>query len=405
MQEQEILNVNMLGEFSLTCGTKSISDADNRSKKLWLLLEYLITFRGKTVSQSELIDLLWPEDERSNPANTLKTLLHRARAMVGELELGGIREVITYRAGAYGWNDQIPMSVDAEEFEKLCHTAGDARTPKSEKCELLLKATQLYRGPFLPKNSSEPWVVPIHTYYHAMYLQAARDASALLFSAERWGDVIAICQHAVELDPYDEVLHQYLIRAFLQNGNQQTALNHYERVTDLFFNRFGITPSEEFTALYREIKKNRLNAEMDLNVIKGTIKEKGEAAGAFYCEYEFFKEIYRLEARAAERTGQAAYLCLISVTDSQNLQPNQKVLVSAMAKLQITIQTSLRRGDVFTRFSSSQYLILLPTTNYENGEMVLTRIAKKFRRDNPKAPITLRHKLQPLEPLEVVQCV
>ena len=41
------LKVNMLGGFSLSYGDKVLNDDSNRSKMLWILLEYLITFRNK----------------------------------------------------------------------------------------------------------------------------------------------------------------------------------------------------------------------------------------------------------------------------------------------------------------------------------------------------------------------
>ena len=40
----------MLGEFSIAHGENVINDSSNRSKKLWLILEYLMTFRDREVS-------------------------------------------------------------------------------------------------------------------------------------------------------------------------------------------------------------------------------------------------------------------------------------------------------------------------------------------------------------------
>ena len=45
-----------------------------------------------------------------------------------------------------------------------------------------------------------------------------------------------------------------------------------------------------------------------------------------------------------------------------------------MEHLNTSILNSLRCSDVFTRYSISQYLILLPTVTAEKGEMVLKRI-------------------------------
>lgn len=80
------LQINMLGGFSLRYNENVIDYQRSRSHKLWLILEYLITFRDKEITQNELIELLWGDEFTENPANTLKTLLHRLRNMLEELE-------------------------------------------------------------------------------------------------------------------------------------------------------------------------------------------------------------------------------------------------------------------------------------------------------------------------------
>ena len=118
------LYINMLGEFTLRYGENVISDQEGRSKKLWLLIEYLVTFRGKEISQNDLIDLLWPDDSNGNPANTLKTLVHRARTMVAGLEYENTKNIIIYRRGTYAWNDKLNMVVDLDVFEENIQNAG-----------------------------------------------------------------------------------------------------------------------------------------------------------------------------------------------------------------------------------------------------------------------------------------
>jgi hypothetical protein len=120
--------------------------------------------------------------------------------------------------------------------------------------------------------------------------------------------------------------------------------------------------------------------------------------GCLFVEYEFFKSLYRLESRSEARTGQVVYLALFTVTDPGGEQPQLKILKKAMDRLRETISQSLRRGDVFTRFSVSQYLLMLPSTTFENGEAVMKRIARQFRKDNPKIPIQISYSLQPVTP-------
>ena len=80
------VQVQMLGGFSLTAGEAKIANQDNRSRTVWLLLAYLLFHRNRPVPQDELIDLLYGNDPKSsNPANSLKTALHRVRTLLDQL--------------------------------------------------------------------------------------------------------------------------------------------------------------------------------------------------------------------------------------------------------------------------------------------------------------------------------
>jgi DNA-binding SARP family transcriptional activator len=391
----------MLGEFSMKYGDYDISDTINRSKKMRTLLTYLITFKDREVSQSELIDALWPDESVDKPANTMKTMLHRARAALKQLGIDDAQELISYKSGAYAWTPSVPCSVDVEEFDKLLAEAEKTGITNEEKADLLISACAVYKGDFLPKNSFDMWVVPISSYYRSRYIHAVITASDLLDEQKRYEDIIMLCQAAVAIDPYEEYLHRSLIRALVSAGRQQQAMAHYDYVTELFFSRFGITPSAELTALYKEIVKTSKKIESNLTVILDGLAENENDQGCYYCEYEFFRNIYQLEARGAARTGQVVYVCLLTVSDARGNQPQQNVLNRSMHKLREVVMLSLRHGDLFTRYSVCQYLIMLPTTSFESGGMVMRRICDRFRRENPKMAVVLKYDLQPVVPADL----
>lgn len=79
------VSVSMLGGFGIEVNGNLLTDEINRSQKPWNVLCYLIMHRDRNVSQSELIELFWPEENSSNPVNALKTLLYRVRAMLEPL--------------------------------------------------------------------------------------------------------------------------------------------------------------------------------------------------------------------------------------------------------------------------------------------------------------------------------
>lgn len=396
MEDQ--LQINMLGGFSLQYKGNVIDYQKSRSHKLWLILEYLITFRDKEITQTELIELLWGDEFTDNPANTLKTLLHRLRNMLSELHFAPGKELIRYNRGVYAWNNKVNFVIDVDRFTELCQQ-GDEAVEDEEKAAYYLEALEYYKGDFLPKSALEPWVVPISTYYHAEYLRVVQACIALLKKQARFYEIITICQRAVTIDPYEEALHYELMKAMLATGAQQDALNHYEYVLDLFYSEFGVNLSEELVDLYKEMLKTSNSIEIDLGVIRDRLQEGDKQEGAFYCEYALFKEIYHLERRAVGDTGQSVYLCMISVTNGNNqIVENKKHRNAAMTQLHEVIRRSLRRGDVFSRYSVSQYLLLLPAVDYETGEMVLKRIRHDFKMENPHLKVSLTYKLKPVLP-------
>ena len=89
MQEvmEPILQIQVLGKFTLRYGETVISDEDDRSRKVWAVLAYLIYHREKIISQQELVDLCWGEDTRSSdPHNALKSVIHRIRGTLVKLQ-------------------------------------------------------------------------------------------------------------------------------------------------------------------------------------------------------------------------------------------------------------------------------------------------------------------------------
>lgn len=399
MQEQNVLRVNMFGEFSLSYGGKTIVDQNSRSRKVWSLLEYLVTFREKEVSQNDLIELLWADDnDVTDPSNTLKTLLHRVRAQLNMLGDEAMGKSVSYRRGAYRWAPEVPCMIDVDEFDEICKRV-NVECDEEQRMALLTQAIGLYKGDFLPRSALEDWVTPINTFYHNQYVKIVHEALELLMDRGRFNQALSICQKAVNIDPYEELFHLCMIKCLLATGSQRAALIHYNHVIELFFDEFGISPSEELTALYREVVKTEHNLEMDLNIIKQELQEVDSDRRAVYCEYEFFKEIYRLCARGSSRTGQVVHVALITVASESGEELSHKQVNSSMEKLKEVLETSLRRNDVYARYSVSQYLVMLQSTSYENGLVVLKRVVSAYRRKYPKSAVTLPYKILPMDPI------
>lgn len=388
-----IIYINMLGGFSITINRKTIKDQNNQPKKPWRLLEYLVAFRGRAVSHNELVELIWGDEKSTNPNGALKTLMFRARKLLEPLDYPP-QSLLVQRRGSYVWTREPVSVVDVDLFEAQALKGLDSQLHTDEQLSACLQAIELYKGDFLPASSWESWVVPISAYYRSLYLKAVHHAIRLLLATEKYSKIIDICQKATLIDSYDEDLHYELISALFKNGNQHASLEQYNRTIDMLYSEFSVTPSERFKSLYKMIQDTEHGITTDLSIIQDLFLGDKKNDGAFCCEYAVFKDLYQLESRAIERTGDSIYLCLLTLTDLNGCLLHQTFLNKGMRLLGTSICSSLRRGDAYSRYSVSQYLILLPTSTYENGELVLKRIIQNFHSLYTRKDIMVTYSLQ-----------
>ena len=387
--------VTMLGGFRIRVDGNVLTDEINRSQKLWNVLCYLIAHRERTVPQSEFIELFWPEENSANPTNALKTLLYRVRSLLEPLFGEGLEPILSQR-GAYAWNPAIACEMDVDRFELLCRRAQDTALPAQKRMALYEEAAEMYRGDYLPKLANQMWVVPISAHYHALYLEAVKEYADLLEHAEKFETMAELCTRASQLDPLDESLHTLIVRALLRQGKDSAALSHYEKATDLLYRNLGVRPSEELRALYREIMDVEERLETNLEVIQANLREAAQRPGAFVCEYGFFKEAYRLEARRSARSGACVHIALVTVSLPDGGVPPLGVLNTTMDQLLEVLVHNLRRGDVVSKYSGAQYVVMLPAANFEDSTMVVERIVNAFYRQHRRNFLKITYRIREL---------
>lgn len=391
-----MLQVRMLGELSIRAGENQIGDSENRSRKIWLLLAYLIYHRHRTVPQEELIELLWGEEPQgANPLSALKTTFHRLRSMLDRLWPEAGHQLILRRGNGYTWNEEIPICVDIDDFDRLSQNQSE---DEDELLRQLMEALGLYQGDFLIRLSAETWVIPISAYFHNLYIQMVMRAVPLLSARDRCSEATDLCRAAVAVEPYHELLHRCLMRTLLDLGDQKGAAAVYEELSQRLFTNFGIMPEAETRSLYREAASTFNDKTMPLDLVCEQLKEDDPAAGALLCEYDFFKVLCYAEARSLARSGNAVHIALLSVVGERSKELPRRSLDTAMENLEEQIRLGLRRGDALAQCSVSQFILMLPQANYENSCKVCQRIIRAFSRQYPHSPAQIQYAVHPLEP-------
>lgn len=396
----ETLQVTMLGEFSIQQGETSISDSSNRMRKVWLLLAYLIYTRNSRTTQSHFLSLLRGagSEEIDDPSSRLKALFYRIRTQLNQLGDSVGHSLIVYKNGVYSWNAAAPVELDVEAFERLCKEA--AAAPSLEvQLALYQKALALYHGDFLPKLSMEPWVMPLSAYYHQMFVQAAQQAMAILEEQKQWVAAEKICDQALTIEPYSEELYQQKMRCCLGLSDRSRAATAFEKMSQMLFDNFGVMPSEESRLLYRQACKESNDHAASITTVREQLQEAGSAKGALFCEFDFFRLLYQVQARAISRSGDVIHIALLSCMGEDDKPLSRRSLDTAMDNLQTLILGNLRQGDVVTRYSASQLCCMLPHADYEKSCGVCQRVIKAFYRQYPHSPAKIQYRVQPLEPV------
>lgn len=396
MESKGTIEVTTLGGFSIRCGECVIDKSCSRAHKLWNLLQYLILHRGSDIPAEELADLLWPAGESDDPQNALKNLIYRLRGVLEKAGLPDVKSALVHHDGSYFW--ALPTNVDVEEMDKLFKEAQKPSLPPEEQVECYLRGLQYFGGEFLPDSAFENWVIPLSAYYHSAFLNATASAAAQLFRFQRFETAQAICQKAIHFDPYDERINVLLMEVMAAQKLYQEALEHYEHLSDLYYSELGITPGEALRNCYRSLMRRVSHPITNLEEIQEELEKSNiETAGAFICDYEIFRHMYLLEARDAMRTGRAAFLGLVTLSTSDDVPLPKKTFSAVMETLRNTLQNGLRSSDVVARYSPSQFILLLPTRNLENGEKVLNRLKKQFLAQNRLQRVTMDCRLRAVE--------
>lgn len=389
------VQIKMLGGFHVFADGVVCDEKICKTKKGSMLLQYLILQRGKSVPCIELYEALWPNDESSNPENALKTLVSRTRSLLSAISKE-LPSCIGTNRGSYRFNTIENCEVDVYEFERLCEELYGVDTLDAASRAKFTRLLSIYTGDLLPYGAGETWVVPRSVDLHNRYMKIVFKYIELLQAAEDYDEIIRASRVALDIDAFEERLHLCLMDALVKSGRNNESLQQYKHATHMYYRYLGSQPPEGIQEFYKQIITASNELEMNIDIIRKELAESNGVSGAFMCEYAVFKDIYNLQVRSMERLGLTMFLVLMKVdrVDGKIMEPLK--LDDVMRRLARVLKSNLRKGDIITQFSPSQYALLLPTVNYDTCKMVMERIRRAFYREQANSNIMLTYRLGPI---------
>jgi hypothetical protein len=126
---------------------------------------------------------------------------------------------------------------------------------------------------------------------------------------------------------------------------------------------------------HKEVRNKRASIQKDLRIIQKDLKEQEPTLGAFYQPYELFKSIFRFTERNLSSCKCTSYMMLLTLRGHLAQEKQEQYMKSLFH----TIQDNTKMDDVFTQYSSCQYILLLTKTDFVNAKKIGLRIHEQFK--------------------------
>lgn len=231
--------VRTLGQFSVQLDERPLLFGRKTPKKVLALLKAIIAAGPRDVSEEQLIDALWPDEEGDAAHRALGMTLLRLRRLLGDNEL------VRQQGGKLSL-DRRRCWVDAWSFEQRLM---DVRSDP-----LVLERTlTLYGGTFLPDDLDAPITVATRERLRFKFVDALSglgnrlEASAQHEAAIRWYLL------GLEADPIIEAFYQGLMRSYVALDRRTEAVSAYRRLKHTLAVTLGLQPSPSTERLYQRL--------------------------------------------------------------------------------------------------------------------------------------------------------
>lgn len=395
---EKTIKMQLFGQFCLIRGSTVLNEEALHSNKLAKLLIYMIINRDREIPFQEIIDIFW-EGNTKNPQNALKNLMYRLRSA---MKILGDEEFITTLSGAYRWNPEIKVETDYEYFEKLALEIRKEEDSLKKK-RLCKAAIASYNRNISEKIGSESWILSKLVWYRSLFIDVVKELGSIYEEEKAWSKLEILCNGALSVDSLDEDLHYWIIKSLWRQNKSDLAMEHYENVSKLLYDTMGIHTTEKLQSIFKEVMETENEEIRNIDYLFSEVEEPDVPQGAFFCDYQNFRQIYRMEARRNCRLGMTEHVLMLTLHRNGGVKRNpgnDSGLAEGMQLLEQKLRNFLRKGDVVTRYSLTQYIVLLPACNYESGIAVAERIKKVFYKGIGNKHLELRYELKEIRAKE-----
>ena len=375
--KDNVLQVRTLGEFTLTWNGETVGGGSKAGDSQFTrLMQMILHNKERGADRLQMQNLLFDDSNADDVHHLLRSVMYNARR---KLKQAGLPETnyIEFKNGRYYWTEDIDVFEDARQFDELCDDAARETDPVA-KCDKMLKACYFYTGEFLPQQTRLSWVANESQRYIDRFAECVNSAAACLRETSEFAELENLGRHASKVCPFSD-WELITLEALVSMGRLREAQDFYERTSQEYQKEIGISGARESIGRMEQILAR---TDRPTTLLEDLQKQLGEddAEGGFFCTYPAFKGIYRMMQRTLIRSGNTAFIMLITVTgigERAKASDEEKTRISE--EMKEIICSTVRRSDIVCRLGKGQFMLLLFSKTGAGCELVKDRIAKSFR--------------------------
>ncbi|MEM7335334.1 MAG: BTAD domain-containing putative transcriptional regulator, partial [Chloroflexota bacterium] len=233
------LHLQVLGAFQVRLGTRTLEKLP--TEKGQALLAYLAIESERKHTRAELATLFWGElGEAAARANLRKSLFLLRQVFGDSLNTAF---TLTHHDVQFRADN---ATVDLHQFMQLA---------QSENLAELERAIDLYRGQLLAglditgAPDFEDWLSNQREQIQQNFLTLLHKTGEMYLVQENYEASQAVARRQLALEPWREMAHRQLLRAYMAAGQRAEAVAQHEQFVSILNHEMGLEPSAETKAL------------------------------------------------------------------------------------------------------------------------------------------------------------
>ena len=394
MNYQDTLQIQMLGEFAIRNEFYKFPQETKKSMQVIMLIAYLIVNRTTLTNKTRLMEILWPNDSAENPEGALRNLVYRARLELKKFFPGEKVECILSKNNSYIWNSELECDLDLVRLEEMAEQIKE-ETDLDRALTLCIRMLNEYKEDFMFEFSDENWILVQRNHYKNLKLECIGKVAEGLDQQQRYQEIVDLCDLLDYKEFTNTRIHELKLYAYYKLDKIAIAMSYYHDVIDMYYSRLGIEVSERMKEIYAMVQKSNAKNPVDVNELEREMFETGTDLGTFYCDFDVFKNIYRINLRAAQRSTRARFLVLMTMKDESG-KLSEKRLLEESDLLKDIIFSMLRKNDVYSKCNMTQYSMIIATPRKEGCQKAIDRILEKYEQKRREECVSVSYQMKPI---------